>query len=292
MPVSVARGSYADLMLRVRLRGRSIGTVVAGSGETIAVGRAPEAEPNLSPDAELQTTAVALPDAAHHVSRTAFRVQVGAEVVRLRYLGQGEAQLSSLFDAPAGARRVTLVDGMTALLDEGENQLVLLRGAVGPAGGFTDLTLSIDVTALAEVEDQAIAGSAVPASLDRDGAATTAAPTLERFGREWFVALALAEPWLVGQDDYPRPPSNREIFERVTQWNRYAWNLSRPQRVDDSIKIISRLAFGPADDPFAASAGRSQNIRFAVGRRAAEVRLVTPDDLAEANRRSAERSQH
>src|SRR5690606_30146362 len=129
-----------------------------------------------------------------------------------------------------------------------------------------------------------------PGSADPDSAPTSAAPTLEHLGREWFVALALAEPWLIGQDDYPRPPSNREIYERVAQWNTYAWHLVRPQRVDDAIKIISRLAFGPTEDPFTQSTGRSQNVRFAVGRRAAEVRLITAEDLAAVNRRATERS--
>lgn len=46
---------------------------------------------------------------------------------------------------------------------------------------------------------------------------------MERGTREWFVSLALAEPWLSGADDYPRPPSNREIFGRVRHWRGYAW---------------------------------------------------------------------
>lgn len=185
---------------------------------------------------------------------------------------------------------MTLSRGMTALLDEGENQLTLLRGAVDSRGGFTDLDLGLDVQQVA-VEEEPDVPYTGPVLADPDSDHTTAAPTLERFGREWFVALALAEPWLVGQDDYPRPPSNREIFERVSEWNRYAWNLVRPQRVDDAIKIISRLAFGPADDPFTQTVGRSQNVRFAVGRRAAEVRLITQDDLAAANRKAAAHTQ-
>jgi hypothetical protein len=89
------------------------------------------------------------------------------------------------------------------------------------------------------------------------------------------ISLALAEPWLTGADDYPRPPSNREIYERVLAWHGYAWNLSRPQRVDDALRAVARVAFGPHDDPFAVpTGGRVQNVRYAVGRRAAEVRLV------------------
>lgn len=89
---------------------------------------------------------------------------------------------------------------------------------------------------------------------------------LEPESRERFVALALAEPWLTGADDYPRPPSNREIYERVLGWHGYAWNLDRSQRADDSIRSISRIAFGP-DDPFATGEGRAHNVRFAIGRR-------------------------
>jgi hypothetical protein len=114
---------------------------------------------------------------------------------------------------------------------------------------------------------------------------TATGPRLTPRGREWFVALALTEPRLRGDDDYPRPPSNREIFERVRGWHGYAWNLHRPQRVDEAIRVISMLAFGVRDDPFlAAHEGRRQNVRFAVVRRAAEMRLVTPEDLAEVER--------
>ena len=273
-------------MLRVRLSGRSVGTVVAGSGEVIVVGRSPAADSSGTADQDLQTTLVTLTQSAPHVSRRVFGIHVGTEVVRLRYTGQGEAQLSSLFDAPAGARRVTLVDGMAALLDEGENQLLLLRGGIDGAGGFVDLGLSIEIEQLEE------AVAPAPTEPDRrpDSDVTTAAPRLEPGTREWFVALALAEPWLDGHDDYPRPPSNREIYERVAGWNSYAWNLVRPQRVDDSIRIISRLAFGPAEDPFAPTEGRLQNVRFAVGRRTAEVRLVTSEDLAAANRAATKRT--
>ena len=42
------------------------------------------------------------------------------------------------------------------------------------------------------------------------------------------------------------------------------------------------VAFGPKDDPFRAGSGRAQNVRFAIGRRTAEVRLVTVEDLCEA----------
>lgn len=126
-------------MLRVRVAGRSIGNVVVGSGEVIVVGRGtPSETATRSEEAAptLSTTMVLLASAAPHVSRSLCRIDIGLEVVRLRFTGKGEAQLSSLFDAPAGARRVTLVEGMNALLDEGENQLVILRGEEGSDGKY------------------------------------------------------------------------------------------------------------------------------------------------------------
>lgn len=265
-------------MLRVTLRGRGVPTVVLGSGEALLFGRAPDvALPTSDVDAQLRTTALALPRAAAHVSRVVGELAIGEEVARLRWHGSTGAQLSSLFDAPGGARRVALATGMAALLDEGENHLLLLRGRQD-ATGFTDLVL---VLAVEEVREDVAAGapSAFVPEGDPDGAPTADAPHLERWSREWYVALALAEPWLTGSDDYPRPPSNREIYERVLGWRGHAWNLERAQRVDDAIRSIARLAFGPADDPFTVTQGRVQNVRFAVGRRAAETSLVTTEDL-------------
>ena len=174
-------------------------------------------------------------------------------MVRLRWRGTTEGSLSSLFAAPGGARRVTLASGMTALLDEGENQILVLRGRspeaqVRPARPIADIQLAVSVQQVIE----GVAESYVPTGhpTDRDGEVTGPAPALAPRSREWFVALALAEPWLTGADDYPRPPSNREIFERVLDWHGYAWNLARSQRVDDALRVIARLAFGPHDDPF------------------------------------------
>ncbi len=264
-------------MLRVTLRGVGVPTVVLGSGETLLVGRDPHpALPEEDVDAALRSTALTLPRAAPHVSRVVGEIVVGEEVVRLRWRGSTEAQLSSLFDAPGGARRVALTQGMAALLDEGENHVLLLRGRQTAPGQYTDLVLVVDVTVPDEPDDTP---AWVPEH-DPEGAVTAPAPRLERWSREWYVALALAEPWLVGADDYPRPASNREIYERVLAWRGHAWNLERAQRVDDAIRVIARMAFGPADDPFAQGGGRVQNVRFAVGRRAAETRLVTAGDLA------------
>lgn len=265
-------------MLRVRIRGAGVPPVVLGSGDRLLVGRAPEGALADDVEGQLRTTTLTLPRVASHVSRVVGEVAVGDEVVRLRWHGSTTAQLSSLFDAPGGARRVALSQGMGALLDEGENQILLLRGREVDGGGFTDLVIVLDVEEVRAVASPADTEPAPP-GWDPDGDATTKAPQLERFSREWYVALALAEPWLTGADDYPRPASNREIYERVLALRGHAWNLERAQRVDDAIRAVARLAFGPADDPFTATVGRVQNVRFAVGRRAAEVRLVTTGDL-------------
>lgn len=264
-------------MLRVKIHGAGVPSVVLGGGDRLLFGRKPEQA--LADDAEgqLRYTTLTLPRVAPHVSRVVAELTVGDEVARLRWHGSTTAQLSSLFDAPGGARRVVLSQGMGALLDEGENQVLVLRGRQSGADSFTDLVIIIDV---AEVSTEAEAAEATPVpAIDRDDEVTTKAPALERWSREWYVALALAEPWLVGADDYPRPASNREIFERIMELRGHAWNLARPQRVDDAIRAVARLAFGPHDDPFTTTQGRVQNVRFAVGKRAAEVGLVTTQDL-------------
>jgi hypothetical protein len=266
-------------VLRVTVRGSDVPAVILGSGETLLFGRAPRV-PEDRLDAQLRVTAFPLPDSAEHVSRMLGELVVGEETARLRWHGGTEAQLSSMLDAPGGARRVILTVGMTAQLDEGESQLLVLRGKrVGEE--HTDRVLVIDVMRT----DSAITGPIpLPALMDRTAAPTKDAPGLMPHGREWFVALALAEPWLAGADDYPRPPTNREIYERVLAWHGYAWNLERPQRVDDAIRKVASVAFGRYDDPFRATGGQLRNVRFAVGRRAAEVRLVTVGDLDAANR--------
>lgn len=272
-------------MLRVTLRGAGLPTVVLGSGETLLFGRAPHHLLPDDPDAAVNLTALALPRCAPHVSRLLGELIVGEETVRLRWHGAGETQVSSLFDAPGGARRVTVAEGMSLLLDEGENALTVMRGRQSGPATYDDLTIVVDVTPVAAV----VAPRPRPVDAESDGTVTAPAPQLAPQTREWYVALALAEPWLTGTDDYPRPPSNREIFERVLGWHGYAWNLERAQRVDDAIRAISRLAFGPRDDPFQAGSGRAQNVRFAIGRRAAEVRLVTAEDLDHVERAAAKR---
>ncbi|MDO5500846.1 MAG: hypothetical protein Q4F67_14320 [Propionibacteriaceae bacterium] len=279
-------------MLRVELRTVGLPTVVLGSQETLVFGRAPHAIlPEGDPDSSLQVTTLALPHSTPHTSRILGELVVGEDIVRLRWHGSIEAQLASLFEAPGGARRVTLAKGMTALLDEGENALTVLRGRQGlMPNQFDDLTLEVTVQAAApEPAYMSVPEESEEETGDED--LTAPAPALKAGSKEWFVALALAEPWLAGEDSYPRPPSNREIYERVLGWHGYAWNLDRPQRVDDAIRVISRIAFGPRDDPFAGVSGRRvQNVRFAIGRRAAEVRLVTAEDLAEVYSRARNNS--
>lgn len=272
-------------MLRVTLRGSGLPTVTLGSGETLLFGRSPHSAAEDVPELGLHTTAITLPRCAPHVSRLLGELIVGDEIARLRWHGAGETQVSSLFDAPGGARRVTLAEGMSLLMDEGENQLVVMRGRQAADGTFEDLAIVVDVSVTA-AEPVVVRAPDV----DADATATAPAPMLVPQSREWYVALALAEPWLAGTDDYPRPPSNREIYERVLHWHGYAWNLQRSQRVDDAIRAISGLAFGPRDDPFRAGSGRAQNVRFAIGRRTAEVRLVTVEDLQSVERAATGRN--
>jgi hypothetical protein len=260
----------------VVVRAAGCGTVLLRSGESLAFGRAPHGRSGPGGPGRV---VLAIPDCAPHVSRLVGELEVGAERAMLHWLGSGAAQLAGLFDAPGGARRVSLTRSMSAPLDDGENQLVLLLGRLTPGGGLADLVIDIGVTPTRT-------GRAAGADATGPGTADTkVGPALERYSREWFVALALAEPWLVGRDDYPRPPSNKEIFERVRDWHGYAWNLGRPQRVDEAIRVVSAVAFGPRDDPFGAPhEGRLQNVRFAVARRAAELQLVTAADLGEVVR--------
>jgi hypothetical protein len=264
----------------VQVRVPGCAAVLLRPGESLLFGRAPHAAPGAArPPGR---AVLVLPDCAPHVSRVVGELVVGAERVALNWLGSGAAQLAGLFDAQGGARRVTLTRSLSALLDDGENQLVLLLGRqLGDTLG--DLLISIEVW-------PAEPGRAADSEPPPGPGATAAGPGLVRYGREWFVALALAEPWLAGRDDYPRPPSNREIFERVRYWHGYAWNLQRPQRVDEAIRGISALVFGIPNDPFRIPHdGRLQNVRFAVARRTAELGLVTAADLAEVERAARNR---
>lgn len=263
------------------VRAVGMATAVLSAGDTLVFGRAPRALPDTGPGQPRYST-LALPRCAPHVSRVAGELSVTAYTVRLHWQAGTAAQLASLFDAPGGARRVTFSPGMVVTLDVGENHLTILRGRMVD-GAYRDLLIIIDVATTGSAPTPGVSVS------DREAVDTSPPPGLAPYTREWFVALALAEPWLSGADDYPRPPSNREIYERVLAWHGSAWNLDRPQRVDDVIKLIARVAFGPEDDPFAVPEGRAQNTRFAVGRRAAEVGLVTADDLERVQRAMRDR---
>lgn len=259
--------------MRVVLRGRDLSPVSVDTGERLLFGRAPHGE-----TPKPGVTTLRLPGCAPHVSAVLAEIVVGAEVARLRWLGTNEGRLSSLLHAPGGARRVTLVRDMSALLDDGKNELVVLSGLqVGSL--HTDLELTFLVTGAAQAPTLTSSFSPADPELTqpkphvRDRALVPAS-------KEWFVALALAEPWLAGQDDAPFPPTNRGIYERIMHWRGDAWNLAKSQRVDDAIRAVSRIAFGELADPYAeARAGRIQNPRFTVGKRVADYRLVTAEDL-------------
>src|SRR6266511_567359 len=154
-------------MLRVTLRGSSVPAVTLGSGETLLFGRSPGL-PAADPHVQLRRHVLALPNCARHISRLLGELAVADDVVRLRWRRTTEAQLSSLFDAPGGARRVTLVKGMSALLDEGENHIVVLRGwSTGP-DEYADIVLSVDVAQVVPADEPVIVGDLS----DPDGAAT------------------------------------------------------------------------------------------------------------------------
>lgn len=266
-------------MLQVVVRGSELHPVAVTSGERLLLGRDPHgAAPRPG------RIALRLPGCAQHVSGLLAELVVGQEAATLRWLGANEGRLSSLLDAPGGARRVTLVRAMSAVLDHGKNELVVLAGRQVGDELFTDLLLTFAVMVAADAGE-----SSLPAGRrDTDLKPHVRRGQLTRHSKEWYVALALAEPWLAGDDDSPFPPTNRRIFERIREWRSgHAWNLERPQRVDDAIRAISQIAFGPLADPYSeARTGRIQNPRFAVGKRVAEYRLVTAEDLAEVSRRA------
>jgi hypothetical protein len=264
--------------LQVMVRGGDLHPVRLQSGERLVFGR----DPHGAFTSGQGRVAVRLPHCARHVSGVLAELVVGEEAATLRWLGGNEGRLSSLLDAPGGARRVTLVRDMVAMLDHGKNELVVLAGKQVGVELFTDLLLTFTLSTAAATDDTVLAAG----RRDTDLKPHLRKGQLTPHSKEWYVALALAEPWLIGDDDSPFPPTNRRIYERIVAWRGgQAWNLDRPQRVDDAIRAVSQIAFGELADPYAeARTGRIQNPRFAVGKRIAEYRLVTSDDLADVER--------
>ncbi|MFI7678251.1 hypothetical protein [Actinophytocola sp. NPDC049390] len=260
-------------VVRVVVRGKDVHPVSIETGERVVFGREPHAATG-RPGTTRGLVAIRLPSCAPHVSAVLAEVVVGAEMAQLRWHGTNEGRLSSLLHAPGGARRVTLVRDMNAMLDEGKNELLVLSGR-RVSGLFADLELTFVVSGIEPVA----ALPTAPQGLTEPKPHVKQNKLVAR-GKEWFVALALAEPWLAGQDDFPFPPTNRRIYERILHWRGDAWNLAKSQRVDDAIRVVSRIAFGELEDPYTeARAGRIQNPRYAVGKRVAEYRIVTATDL-------------
>ncbi len=79
--------------------------------------RAPH--PALDPAPVPDRTVLSFPDCAPHVSRLVGELLVGTERVVLHWRGSGTAQLAGLFDAPGGARRVSLSRSMSTLWTTG-----------------------------------------------------------------------------------------------------------------------------------------------------------------------------
>ncbi len=273
-------------MVRVVVRGKDVHPVSIETGERVVFGREPHAATGRA-GATRGLVAIRLPSCAPHVSAVLAEVVVGTEMAQLRWHGNNEGRLSSLLHAPGGARRVTLVRDMSAMLDEGKNELLVLSGK-RVSGLFADLELTLVVSGIAPVTALPTAGPkglTEPKPHVKDN-------KLVAHSKEWYVALALAEPWLAGEDDFPFPPTNRGVYERVQHWRGDAWNLAKSQRVDDAIRAVSKIAFGELEDPYTeARAGRIQNPRFAVGKRIAEYRLVTAADLDEVEQDARARNQ-
>ncbi|MCR3720614.1 MULTISPECIES: hypothetical protein [Prauserella salsuginis group] len=272
--------------MRVIVRSPELHPVALSAGERLVFGRAPHRGTRRA-----GRYTVAVPGCGPHVSRVLGDVLVEPAGVRLTWRGANEAMLSSLFDAPGGARRVTLVDGMSVVLDEGKNELVVFAG-LEAAGGPKDLALTFMVSGAERTRELTeLSGSDLP--VPEAAVPTAEAPeVLSRYSKVWYVALALTEPLLTGTDDEQSVPTHQEIHRRIDHWREGdAWNLADPRRVDEAIKKISRIAFGESLDPYgAARDGRLFNARFAVAKRAAQRRLVTAEDLDEVERAARRRS--
>ena len=266
-------------MLRVTLRGSGVPTVVLGSGETLLVGRDPHAAlPEFDADTALRSTAITLPRAAPHVSRVVGEIVVGEEVVRLRWRGSTEAQLSSLFDAPGGARRVALTDGMAAAARRGREPRAAAARTPVRAG-------RVHRHGARRRRGHPRAPPRRPRPAGCRSTTRTAPSPRPRPGSNGGPAS--------GTSRSPSPSRGSPATTTTRGPRRTASSTSgsspgagtpgtssAPSASTTRSASVARMAFGPADDPFAQKGRRVQNVRFAVGRRAAEVRLVTADDLA------------
>ncbi|GAB3644971.1 hypothetical protein [Streptomyces sparsus] len=269
-------------MLRVTVRSPELHPVAMSPGERLVFGRAPHGGAGGRRPGRY---AVAIPGCAPHVSRVLADLVVEDHGARITWRGANEAMLSSLFDAPGGARRVTLVRGMSTVLDDGKNELVVFTGRRS-GGQTTDLTLTLVVSGAPQPGEPTVVREAADAHGPGVAVTAEAPQTLSRYSKAWYVALALAEPLLAGADDEQRVPTYQEIHRRVCHWRGgEAWNLADPRRVDEVIKKISKIAFGESLDPYTAVRdGKLFNARFAVARRTAQRRLVTAEDLDEVER--------
>ncbi len=294
--------------MRVTVWGVGLPMITLGSGERLLFGRAPSTEPDLATldvdtlDAELRSVSLVLDHSGPNVSRLLGELVVGTEAVRLIWYGKPQGKLSSLFDSPGGARSVTLREDAFAVLDDGDNEILVLRGRQDRGGhsdpaSYDDLLIAISVDTGVDpfARDsfiRAVALSDLPASStpSADGAPvgmrTSALPDLPPGSDTWYVALALAKPWLTNEN-YPRPLTNREITDQVTVWRGDAGKLADFRRVHEAIKKVADLAFGRRS-PFGTTKGTHQvrNARDAVGKRAAEVELVTSTQLDQVERRA------
>jgi hypothetical protein len=106
------------MALRVMVRALGISTAVLSAGDTLVFGRAPRALLDTGPGQPRFST-LSLPHCAPYVSRVVGELSVATESARLHWRAGTAAQLASLFTAPGGARRVTLCEGMSVILDEG-----------------------------------------------------------------------------------------------------------------------------------------------------------------------------
>ena len=280
-------------MLRVTLRGAGVPAAVLGTGDRLLFGRAPgERLDGLDPDSQLRLTTLALPRTAPHVSRLVGELdghrRGGPAALARPDRGPAVEPVRGPRWGPPGHPG----PGMTALPRRGREPAGAAARPARPGPDiFTDIQLAIQVDVLPSDEPTPAPGPARGGRPRRDGDPGPSADAGAAQTREWYVAtgagrtVARRSRRLSATTVQPG-----DLRAGARSWHGYAWNLNRPARVDDALRAVARLAFGPQDDPFSApAAGRAQNLRFAIGRRAAEVRLVTVDQLEQVEAEAAAR---